>query len=102
MSDFKVAIILTTIIAGGLALLLYFPVSSEQLIVTSKEEQSEFRCNGSFGFLTCQTYYSYFVNGKPELQSLYNKVEEGKTYNCDKSIIGNVIDCKESEGENER
>lgn len=99
MSDFKVAILLTALITGVLALLSFVPVSSEQLIVTSKEVQSEFRCDGAFTFLSCSTYYSYFVNGKHESSALYNEVEEGKTYNCGRSILGGLIGCKELKGE---
>lgn len=99
MSDFKVAILLTTLIVGALMLLAFAPVNSEQLIVTSKEVQSEFSCSGAFSFFSCETHYSYFVNGKHVLAALYAEVEEGKTYNCRRSIAGNLTGCKESEGE---
>lgn len=93
----KLAILLAAIIMGGLSLLLFVPVGSEQIIITNKEIKSEFRCSGALSFFSCGTNYSYFVNGKHEPQSLYNEVEEGKIYNCDKSIIGTIIRCKESE-----
>lgn len=98
MSNFK-TILLAALISGGLMLAAFVPVGSEQLIVTNKEVQSEFRCSGAFSFSSCETHYSHFVNGKHVLATLYAEVEEGKTYNCGRSIAGNLIGCKESEGE---
>lgn len=97
MSDFKVAILLTALIMGGLALLSFVHVSSEQLVVTKKEMQSEFKCSSALTFLSCGTYYSYFVNGEHVSGTLYNEMKEGNTYNCGRSVLGGLIGCEEVE-----
>lgn len=101
MSD-KVAILLAALIVGGLMLLAFVSIGHEELIVVSKEAKSEFVCFGFLPVLGCRKDYYYFVNGNHASSTLYNEVEEGKSYDCERTLLGGLIRCKELEAKNEK
>ena len=101
MSDMKVAILLTALIFGGLALLAFVNIGHEELIVVSREAKSEFACSGFFPVFGCRTEYYYFVNGNHASSTLYNEVEEGKSYDCERTLLGGLVRCKELEAKND-
>lgn len=99
MSDMKVAILLTALIVSGLALLAFVPINHEKLIVASREVKSDYVCTGFLPIFGCRTEHYYFVNGGHVSGTLYNEVEEGKSYNCERTLLGGLIRCQESGGE---
>lgn len=99
MSDFTKAIIAMIIIITGLVFLKLPLFGSEQIYVASKEISSEFGCSGAFSMLSCQTRYYYKVNGKNVTPNFYDDVEKGRTYLCKRTIIGELLECKDFGGE---
>lgn len=99
MSDFMKAFIAAIIIVTGLILLKLPLFGSEQIYVASKETSSEFGCSGAFSMFSCHTRHYYMVNGKHVTPNFYDDVEEGRTYLCKRTVIGELLECEEVGGE---
>ena len=66
------------------------------ITVTSKEERNTGMSCIKFIYISCSQNYEYYVNGKKVSERFYRTVEKGKSYRCEKDLLGlNYVNCWE-------
>lgn len=79
---------------------IYTPPESERetITVASKEMLDDgIECFGTEFHKSCRPQFIYRVNGQRVTEALFSSVEEGKTYNCERSVFGGWRKCEEEE-----
>lgn len=72
----------------------------ETITVTSKEKRDDgLYCYGSEYYKSCKPRFKYFINNQETSEKVFSSVEEGKTYNCEKSAFGGWNKCEENKYE---
>lgn len=104
MSRIWIPISLGIMITGGLAIISEILGTNkpeyETITVTSKEERNTGMSCIGFRYLSCRQDYRYYVNGKEVSERFYRTVEKGKSYHCEKDLLGfNYVNCWEANDE---